>query len=231
MAVLPDFPTPEAIARGWPQTLIDWFSRLSRLIFAVSKGDIVYEIGNRAMETQSDGQLVESDITSTELGYLDGVISNIQPQLDSKTPKGYGGLSVNGNATNLALAAQDTWYQYTYFDTNDPSLGMTPDHTNDHITIGTTGVYLVVGSASFSGSATTTFEGQIFINNGATGFPNAHFERKLGAGGDIGATALDGILNLTAGDTVEFWVQRTDGAAVTKNFVGKDITISLVRLA
>jgi hypothetical protein len=231
MTVLPDFPTPEARQRGWPQTLIDWFSRLSKLIFDVSKGDIVYEIGNRATETDSNGKLIESDITSTELGYLDGVTSNIQTQLNAKTPKGYGGLSVNGNTTNTALAAQDTWYQYTYFDTNDPSSGMTPDHTNDHITIGTTGVYLVVGSASFSGSATTTFEAQIFINNGATGFPNAHFERKLGAGGDIGAAALDGIINLTSGDTVELWIQRTDGGGVSKNFLGRDITISLVRLA
>jgi hypothetical protein len=39
---------------------------------------------DRDIVTDGDGYLVVSDVTSTEVGYLDGVTSNIQSQLDSK---------------------------------------------------------------------------------------------------------------------------------------------------
>jgi hypothetical protein len=217
--------------RQWPSELINWFVRMRHVLVRVAAGHVILPIGDRVVVTDSQGELEESDITTTELDTLDGIQSNVQAQLDTKTPKGYGGLSVNGNTNNLALAAQDTWYQYPYFDTNDPSLGMTPDHTNDHITVGTTGVYFVSIDASFSGSVVTTFEVQMFINNGATGFPNVHFERKIGTGGDIGAAPASGIVSLTSGDTVELWVERTDGGGTSKNFLGRDVTISLIRLA
>ena len=39
---------------------------------------------NRAVISNSDGKIAVSSVTSTEIGYLDGVTSNIQTQLDSK---------------------------------------------------------------------------------------------------------------------------------------------------
>ena len=39
---------------------------------------------NRALVSNSSGKVVVSAVTSTELGYLDGVTSNVQTQLDSK---------------------------------------------------------------------------------------------------------------------------------------------------
>lgn len=39
---------------------------------------------NRALMSNSTGKVVVSDVTSTELGYLDGVTSNIQTQFDGK---------------------------------------------------------------------------------------------------------------------------------------------------
>lgn len=41
-------------------------------------------MANRALISDSSGKVAISDITSTELGYLDGVASNIQSQLDDK---------------------------------------------------------------------------------------------------------------------------------------------------
>lgn len=62
---------------------------------------------DRAVITDSDGILAVSVITATELGYLDGVTSNIQDQLDNldflsdvvddTTPQLGGDLSVNGH--------------------------------------------------------------------------------------------------------------------------------------
>ena len=41
---------------------------------------------SRALISNSSGKVAVSDVTSTELGYLDGVTSNIQTQLDTKAP-------------------------------------------------------------------------------------------------------------------------------------------------
>ena len=53
------------------------------------------------MVTNGSGKIAVSDVTSTELGYLDGVSSAIQTQLDAK--------STTANAT--ALAAEDVALQ------------------------------------------------------------------------------------------------------------------------
>ena len=39
---------------------------------------------SRAVVSNADGNIAVSDVTSTELGYLDGVTSNVQTQLDAK---------------------------------------------------------------------------------------------------------------------------------------------------
>lgn len=62
---------------------------------------------SRALVSNSSGKVAVSTVTSTEIGYLDGVTSNVQTQLDSKQPT----ITVNGiikgdGAGNLS--AQDT---------------------------------------------------------------------------------------------------------------------------
>ena len=47
-------------------------------------------VPDKALISNSDGKLAISAVTSTELGYLDGVTSNVQAQLDGKAPSGYG---------------------------------------------------------------------------------------------------------------------------------------------
>jgi len=42
---------------------------------------------SRAIISNSDGKIAVSDITTTELGYIDGVTSNVQTQLDNKQDK------------------------------------------------------------------------------------------------------------------------------------------------
>ena len=60
---------------------------------------------NRALLSNSSGKVAVSDITSTELGYLDGVTSNIQTQLDNKASSSHthsyaASSSVGGSATS-----------------------------------------------------------------------------------------------------------------------------------
>lgn len=60
---------------------------------------------NRALVSNSSGKVAVSAVTSTELGYLDGVTSNVQAQLNGKQPT----ITVNGiiqgdGAGNLSAA-------------------------------------------------------------------------------------------------------------------------------
>lgn len=60
---------------------------------------------NRALISNGSGKVAVSDVTSTELGYLDGVTSNVQTQLDGKSSTSHthnyaGSSSVGGSATS-----------------------------------------------------------------------------------------------------------------------------------
>jgi len=61
---------------------------------------------NRALISNGSGKVAVSDVTSTELGYLDGVTSNIQTQLNAKVPTSR---TVNGKAlsSNITISASD----------------------------------------------------------------------------------------------------------------------------
>ena len=62
---------------------------------------------NRALISNSSGQVAVSTVTSTELGYLDGVTSSIQTQLNGKAASGhthnYAGSTSAGGAANSAV--------------------------------------------------------------------------------------------------------------------------------
>lgn len=70
---------------------------------------------SRALVSNSSGKVAVSAVTSTELGYLDGVTSAIQTQLDDKLPLAGGTLtgalttkSITTNGTNLITSSLDT---------------------------------------------------------------------------------------------------------------------------
>jgi len=137
-------------------------------------------------------------------------------------PYDFAEISTENNAGSLAVGT--TYVQIDNFDTNGISNSSTPDHTNDHITIGDSGVYRIGFSSSFSGTLSTTFDIEIKKNNGATGFPNLHITRKLGTGGDVGDTTCSGLIALTEGDTLEVWI-KADGAS--KAFVAHDLNLNI----
>ena len=61
---------------------------------------------NRALVSNADGKVAVSAVTDTELGYLDGVTSNIQDQLNSKLSTAPV-TSVNGKTGNVELMSID----------------------------------------------------------------------------------------------------------------------------
>lgn len=145
----------------------------------------------------------------------------------------YGAMFVNDNVTETAITGTGVAnkVQFTLFDNNGVSNGdVTPDHTNDHITSGKTGDYVIkccITADSVTGAG-AEFSFDIFINNGATALSPLHAHRTFsGGGGEIGSIALCGIVNLTANDTVELWIHNETN---TQNIILSDVTLSIVQV-
>ena len=132
----------------------------------------------------------------------------------------------------LALAAQDTAYQVTAYSANGVSNNCTPDHTNDHITIVKTGIYLAAFSISFSQSTAVSIEYDFHLkkNNGATDFANLSAHRNSGGSSSVGNCGSTGLISLTAGDTIELWVERLDGGAVSRTITFRALSLMLTQV-
>lgn len=63
---------------------------------------------NRALISDANGKVAVSAVTNTELGYLDGVTSAIQTQLDSKSATGHGHDAATTSAAGFMTAAMVT---------------------------------------------------------------------------------------------------------------------------
>jgi hypothetical protein len=133
---------------------------------------------------------------------------------------------------NTTLAAQDTWYQILGFDTNGDSNGLvTPDHTNDHITVGAAGGYKIQFFISSRSAAINTYHFMIRKNNGATDFTNMMSHRVTSVAGRIDDSAGGGYATLSAADTVELWVRRVDGGAVSKTITTEHVNLLVEKKA
>lgn len=120
--------------------------------------------------------------------------------------------------------------QVTAFDTNGVSNQMTPDHTNDHITVDKAGTYLITASISMTSTGGTAYvmDFAVWKNNGATELTNMHAHRSLsGGGGDTGSMSLSGIATLSASDTLEMWCYN---ATNTNNIIIESATLSAVMI-
>jgi len=83
---------------------------------------------NRALVSSASGKVAASAVTATELGYLDGVTSAVQTQLNAKVPTSR---TVNGKAlsANISLSASDVGALPTQTGTKGQVLGFTADNT------------------------------------------------------------------------------------------------------
>ncbi len=140
-----------------------------------------------------------------------------------------GDLLFTGEGTGLCFAeiyARDntattststTKAQILIFDTNGQSNAMTPDHTQDHLTVVKAGKYKIDASISIKNSsgAAHVISIEMYKNNGATVFNNIHAGRTLGTGSDVGNLTMSGIVDLAVDDTIEFWITSDSGAART----------------
>ena len=124
----------------------------------------------------------------------------------------YGSLSIEGGTTATTFGGSSTDFtnksQITVFDTDGSSLAMTPVNAQDHLVIRRTGEYQLFATVSFIGGSTDVYSLAFFKNNGVTKL-GSRTTRKIGSGAtDTGACSVSALETLTAGDTVELFIQN-----------------------
>jgi hypothetical protein len=73
---------------------------------------------SRALISNSSGKVAVSDVTSTELGYLDGVTSNVQTQLNAKAATSS---LTDGSVTKVGTATKGSSTQPIYLSSGSPT--------------------------------------------------------------------------------------------------------------
>lgn len=169
---------------------------------------------SRALVSDGNGKVAVSAVTSTELGYLDGVTSAIQTQLDGKATSGHTHSSyVNQNAFSNVTVGTTTIAADSVTDTLTLVAGgnvtITPDTANDKITIAATDTTYGAAGSSLglvkTGGDVTISSGVITVNDDShnhvisnvDGLQSA-LDGKAASGhthtaADVGALPLNGV--------------------------------------
>ena len=186
--------------------------RVANIAGAVSSITTANLTGSRALASTAAGKLVVSDVTSTELGHLDGVTSSIQTQLGSKAA--LAGATFSGaiqlNST-FVQGANDQGYDLKLFgdtagafllwDTSADTLGVTGaakiDITKDKLLIGGTAVTTTAAEVNLLDAIT---RGSIIYGNAS------------GASARLAAGGADKIL--TSDGTDISWEDPAGGAEI-----------------
>ncbi len=119
---------------------------------------------------------------------------------------------MSAQATSSAEATTDgTPRKITAWNTDGLETNMTVDSTTGNdITADVAGEFHIMTKISFSGTASKTFQVEIYVNGSATGFAS---DRKLGAGGDVGSAMACGLVDLSATDRIQVYHSSSDGGS------------------
>ena len=141
----------------------------------------------------------------------------------------FGEIYTNDNAVNTSVSSAG-FTQVTIFTVDGVSSNMTPDHTNDYITITKAGHYMCNVCATVTNQAGAGHKIEMVVgkNNNASTFANMRRHRTLASGTDAGALPICGHIDLAVNDTIEVWVTSDSGAA--KNIIIEDITLGLTMI-
>jgi len=113
------------------------------------------------------------------------------------------------------------------FTVDGEAVNTTPDHTNDQLTVGVTGIYDMNFEVSYSGTNSAVCKFRIRVNGIEQPFGCT---RKLGTSGDVGCASFFAPgLNLTALDIITVYVETDDGGnGDTITVTDAQLTIKMV---
>jgi len=115
---------------------------------------------NRALVSDENGKVVATNITSTELGYLAGVSSNVQSQINANASFKYGLYTLSADQTSNTGEGS-----HVEFNTSEGSLGglaTGSGQANGIITIPAGKKYKITGSFRFGHSAAGWTEARVY---------------------------------------------------------------------
>lgn len=159
-------------------------------------------IANRALVSNANGKVAVSDVTSTELGYLDGVTSNIQTQLNGKLSSAPVA-SVNGKTGSVSLGAGDVGAVPTSRTVNNKALSANISLTASDV--GAVPTSRTVNGKALSSNITLTASDVSAVPTSRT----------------VNGKALSSNITLSASDVGAL---PTSGGTLTGNLTGKYIT-------
>ncbi|MCK5609483.1 hypothetical protein KAR91_46850 [Candidatus Pacearchaeota archaeon] len=163
---------------------------------------------------------------------LDTKEANISGNLIFRGPGAglqYGCIFYHDGGFDTVLAAQDTWYKIVGFDSDGASNGVIIDHVNNHLLINIAGDYEVFVGASARSGASNKFQLAVFKNNGAVELPiDLHITTDVA--NKVDTASMRCFTALNANDTIEVWVKRTDGGAVSKTITTEHIALNLIQI-
>lgn len=175
---------------------------------------------DRALINNGSGELVESSVTSTELGHLSGTTSSVQTQLDAKIPSSEKG-TANGVATldggGKVPASQLPNSVMEFKGTFDPATATFTDAG------GNAGdVYLASAAGSYdAGSGSITYAiGDWAVHNGTI------FEKSLNSNAVVSVFGRTGVVSAQSGDYTASQVTNTPSG----NIAATDVQTALNEL-
>ena len=125
----------------------------------------------------------------------------------------YGGIC--SKDSSIAIGSIGTTpKQFTGYDTDMPSNGVTPAHGSDNITIVTAGIYFISSTITFETSAAGdagTYQFHLRVNG--TENPDFGTRRYMSGTSDVGSCTFSGIISLSASDVLTIYVESDDAGS------------------
>ena len=192
---------------------------------AIALSKLAALTANRALASNGSGVIVAATTTDTELGYVSGVTSAIQTQINSKVARA--GDTMSGN---LAMGANKV--------TGLGAATVNGDAVRFEQAVFTDGSHAITGNQSFSGTAkitnlldpTLAQDGatKAYVDNAVTGLSWKHAARAASTANVTVASApatLDGI-TLTSGDRILLKDQTAGAENGIYNFNGTAVALT-----
>jgi fructose-specific component phosphotransferase system IIB-like protein len=177
---------------------------------------------NRALISNASGKVAISTATSTELGYLSGVTSAIQTQINTKQNIAYGG-AYRTNTTLVAVVGSDTNFAKIALSATPTILSGVTYVADGQLRVASTGVYRVSGNLSFGGADEITV--CIFVNSTAREEGRVHAIKSSITNNPV---SIETIISLSANDVIALGV--TNRTASTPNVAVSCYSLMVQRL-
>ena len=217
-------------------------TRFDAIDFGVAgvKSDITAANANATLDTLVAGshiiqqQLAENRVLA--LQYKEGVIAVdtlAENQRVSDEDLAVVASPVYAEIAATALGTQQTGINGTYskvdqFNTIVRSKNITVSGPNSNLTINVDGLFFVVATVSFTGTANTNFEISPHVNDTQIGHITS--VRKTGpSAGDVGNVTMFGTSSISAGDVVDLRVSSDDVTGADFRVVRANFVIQKVR--